>query len=722
MAAHQGILAEFEQLEPGQKAALKKVSKLLGPHIGRTLEEFYSKAANDPELSGILAAGPGIDKVVEYQRSHLEPLLAGEASEELYERSRRMGEAHQRMGISAEHHIAAYSHLFEAFIKILLGPRSGQAAMAGALARVISIDMAHGLAAYLNAQKEEASREEATMLSSAIEQEVKHVRRVAGELAQALKQINSEMTGAISEVQAGVQIVEAGSAVNTCTTQSVAEALAEIRESNTEVSGRAAEMSQLAGTAAEKSKKLGVWLDRLRAASVRISAITKLIDGIAKHTNLLALNATIEAGRAGKAGNGFAVVANEIKELSQHSAAAAGQIAQNISGIQSDLNPAIAVMCEIGDLVHKVDSAAAAVSSNVATRISGLNALVFGAEAAADGAAKQSGAVEIFTGAVANASAAAECLGRHAAHLSSMFEGVAKRLSVTVASMADVAERRHSPVPVRIPVWFEYGGKRIETATLTISEAGGLIDAVAGEPPEGSLIELYFAGIGSIAAEAARRHPLGIRFRFVKVGPDAVAALQGCMGSVSIAEERLRKRLARCRDEIEHAIAQGIAQGKISLEAMFDENYQPIPGTNPLQVQTEFLPFLEQVLPPIQEPVLEFDPHIAFCNAVDRNGYLPVHNAKYSKPQGADPVWNHVNCRNRRIFDDKTGLTAARNEQEFLTQIYPRDMGGGTLKIMRDISTPIQVAGRNWGAVRMGAEVPFFSPLERPVEHRQLSS
>ncbi len=722
MAAHQGILAEFEELEPGQKAALKKASKLLGPHVGPTLQEFYSKADKDPEVSAILAAGPGIEALVEAQRDHLKPLLAGEVTAELREHSRRIGEAHLRLGVSPEHLIAAYSHLFGAFIKVLFGAKSERAAMAGGLAKVLLADMALGLAAYLSAQKEETCREEAATLSASVEQEVNHVKRIAGELAEALKQINSEMTGAISEVQAGVQIVEAGSAVNTCTTQSVAEALAEIRESNTEVSGRAAEMSQLAGAAAEKSKKLGVWLDRLRAASVRISAITKLIDGIAKHTNLLALNATIEAGRAGKAGNGFAVVANEIKELSQHSAAAAGEIAQNISGIQSDLNPAIAVMCEIGDLVHKVDTAAAAVSSNVAARISGLNALVFGAEAAADGAAKQSGAVGIFTGAVANASAAAECLGKHAEHLSSMFEGVAKRLSVTVASMADVAERRHSPVPVRIPVWFEYGGKRIETATLTISEAGGLIDAVAGEPPEGSRIELYFAGIGSIAAEAARHHPLGIRFRFLKVGPDAAAALQGCMGSVSIAEERLRERLARCRDEIERAIAQGIAQGKISVEAMFDESYQPIPGTNPLQVRTKFLPFLEEILPPILEPVLEFDPHILACAAVDRNGYLPVHNAKYSKAQGADPVWNHTNCRNRRIFDDKTGLTAARNEQEFLTQVHPWDMVGGRLDLIRDICTPIQVAGRHWGAVRMGTEVPFFSPLERPAERRQLSS
>ena len=67
-------------------------------------------------------------------------------------------------------------------------------------------------------------------------------------------------------------------------------------------------------------------------------------------------------------------------------------------------------------------------------------------------------------------------------------------------------------------------------------------------------------------------------------------------------------------------------------------------------------------------------------------------------------------------------MTAARNEQEFLTQIYPREMGGGKLDLIRDISTPIQVAGRHWGAVRMGTEVPFFSPLERPAERCQLSS
>jgi methyl-accepting chemotaxis protein len=87
---------------------------------------------------------------------------------------------------------------------------------------------------------------------------------------------------------------------------------------------------------------------------------------------------------------------------------------------------------------------------------------------------------------------------------------------------------------------------------------------------------------------------------------------------------------------------------------------------------------------------------------VDRNGYLPTHNRKFSKPQGADPVWNAANCRNRRIFNDRTGLAAGRNTRRFLLQTYRRDMGGGNFVLMKDLSAPIFVRGRHWGGLRLG--------------------
>lgn len=147
---------------------------------------------------------------------------------------------------------------------------------------------------------------------------------------------------------------------------------------------------------------------------------------------------------------------------------------------------------------------------------------------------------------------------------------------------------------------------------------------------------------------------------------------------------------------------EAVAQGRISLGDLFNENYQPIPGTDPKQFLSRFVDLTDAILPPIQEPVLQLSPLIAFCAAVDRNGYLPTHNMKYSKAQGPDPVKNAAICRNRRIFNDRTGLRAARNKKRFLLQTYRRDMGGGHSVLMKDVSAPIFVQGRHWGGLRIG--------------------
>jgi methyl-accepting chemotaxis protein len=144
-----------------------------------------------------------------------------------------------------------------------------------------------------------------------------------------------------------------------------------------------------------------------------------------------------------------------------------------------------------------------------------------------------------------------------------------------------------------------------------------------------------------------------------------------------------------------------VADGEITAEALFDRDYQPIPDTNPEQVVTGFTEFTDRVLTPVQEPILEQDDSIVYCAAVDENGYLPTHNLKFSKPQGDDPTWNTANCRNRRIFDDRAGLRAAKNEKPVLLQTYRRDMGGGKFVVMKEVDAPIHVNGRRWGTLRL---------------------
>jgi methyl-accepting chemotaxis protein len=157
--------------------------------------------------------------------------------------------------------------------------------------------------------------------------------------------------------------------------------------------------------------------------------------------------------------------------------------------------------------------------------------------------------------------------------------------------------------------------------------------------------------------------------------------------------------------EIATLFERAVSQGEISINDLFDERYVPVPSSNPQQHMTRFVTFTDRKLPAIQEPLLQADTRIAFCAAVDRNGFLPTHNLKYSKQQGSDPAWNSANCRNRRLFTDRTGLSAGQSTRPFLLQTYRRDMGGGNFVLMKDVSAPISVRGRHWGGFRIGFKV-----------------
>lgn len=153
--------------------------------------------------------------------------------------------------------------------------------------------------------------------------------------------------------------------------------------------------------------------------------------------------------------------------------------------------------------------------------------------------------------------------------------------------------------------------------------------------------------------------------------------------------------------ELSHRLEAAVDKGDITMAALFSEQYQPIPGTDPQQLIAPFTTLTDRLFPQVQEATLARHSGAVFCAAVDRNGYLPTHNTKFSHPQGNDPVWNMANCRNRRIFDDRVGLGAGRSERPFLMQVYRRDMGGGVFRMMKDVSAPIWVRGRHWGGLRL---------------------
>ncbi|HEY9652799.1 MAG TPA: methyl-accepting chemotaxis protein, partial [Coleofasciculaceae cyanobacterium] len=99
---------------------------------------------------------------------------------------------------------------------------------------------------------------------------------------------------------------------------------------------------QIRETVAETTRKV----KRLAESSQEISKIVALISQIASRTNLLALNASIEAARAGEAGRGFAIVADEVRQLADRSAKALKEIEQIVLQIQSETSSVMTAMEE----------------------------------------------------------------------------------------------------------------------------------------------------------------------------------------------------------------------------------------------------------------------------------------------------------------------------------------------------------------------------------------
>jgi methyl-accepting chemotaxis protein len=156
----------------------------------------------------------------------------------------------------------------------------------------------------------------------------------------------------------------------------------------------------------------------------------------------------------------------------------------------------------------------------------------------------------------------------------------------------------------------------------------------------------------------------------------------------------------RCAEAIER----WVASKEVSEEQLFSFLYYPMPNTDPPKFTTDWDRLSDRDILPIEESVLARSPAIIFTVMVDRHGYLPTHNQRYSLPLSGNMASDLVNNRTKRIFNDRTGLAAAQNEAAFLVQRYQRDTG----ETLVDLSVPLLVRGHHWGAVRIG-----YRPIDR---------
>jgi methyl-accepting chemotaxis protein len=173
------------------------------------------------------------------------------------------------------------------------------------------------------------------------------------------------MSGTAEQTKQQSLSVAASSRQTTTNVQGAATAADELSASIAEIGRQVAQATGVASRAADEGRRTDTSVQGLAEAVQQIGEVVALINDIASQTNLLALNATIEAARAGEAGNGFAVVAGEVKSLANQTAKATDDIRAQIGAIQGATAAAVAAIRGICGTILEVSTISASIAAAV---------------------------------------------------------------------------------------------------------------------------------------------------------------------------------------------------------------------------------------------------------------------------------------------------------------------------------------------------------------------
>lgn len=215
-------------------------------------------------------------------------------------------------------------------------------------------------------------------------------RRTEGQLQPVVQRVASaaqEISAAAGSVAAASNHLAQGSAQQAASSEQASSALAQVAamaRRNAEAAAQAATVAQRGQEAAARGSgamdRMSTAMSSIEASGNKVSKIARAIDELSFQTQLLALNAAVEAARAGELGQGFAVVAEEVRSLSNRSAEAAKEASANVdqaiastqqgAALSTDLRETLS---QLVDRVRDLGSAVGTIAGDSAQQRTGID-------------------------------------------------------------------------------------------------------------------------------------------------------------------------------------------------------------------------------------------------------------------------------------------------------------------------------------------------------------